>query len=71
MAQKTKKIIWHKKKGKLISASVLKPHGSAISSRAPTTNSSQAIQDSKDPKKIFGQKLSAQIKKAVRDAQNL
>jgi len=62
MAKKKKKVVWHKKSGKMLSSSVLNPHGSI-----PKTAEDFVLHDHiDDRRKVFAQKLLAQIKKAVK-----
>lgn len=59
MAKKPKQIVWHKKTGKMLSSSVLKPHGAAVKA------GQGSAEDVDDRRKAFAKKLAEQIKKAV------
>ena len=60
MAKKSKQIVWHKKQGKFIPSSVLKPHGKIETGKS----SGQKISQPTDKMKIFAKKLAQEIKKA-------
>jgi len=63
MAKKKKKVVWHKKREKFLSSSVLRPHGS--DDKSAKQNSPQ--DKKKERMKVFAKDLSSQIKKAVRN----
>jgi hypothetical protein len=66
-SKKKKQVVWHKKQGKIMPASVLKPHSHVPSATAaPISTTGPA----KDKLKIFANKLSEQIKKAVSQQDN-
>ncbi len=59
---KSKKIVWHKKKGKIISSSALKSHGAN-----PRSKEDEALHSHiNDRRKAFARKLLEQIRKAVK-----
>ena len=62
MTKKKHNIVWHKKKGKMIPASVLKPHKSILKDPSQTTESDNSKENRK---KVFLQNLTLKIKKAL------
>ncbi len=61
MVKKGKQIVWHKKKGKFISSSVLKIHGKV---EKETVTGEQEVSQPSDKIKNFAKKLTQEIKKA-------
>jgi len=64
MARKSKQVVWHKRKGRMISATLLKPHHPVPASKDP--EALPAHPSVVEKKKIFARSLLTQIHKAVR-----
>ena len=60
MTHKGKKILWHKKQGKMIPSKFLKLHGKKADDGRDTSASGDKLKD-------FAARLTAQIKKAAND----
>ena len=64
MARKKRQILWHKKSGKFIPSSYLKPHVY----EKPSPKSSPDVDAPEDKLKRFAKKFGEQIKKAARES---
>ncbi|MCK5213754.1 MAG: hypothetical protein KAR05_00185 [Candidatus Omnitrophica bacterium] len=61
MAKKKKKTVWHKKRGKFIPSSTLKPRG-----KADKEGESPLSEEKQDRRKSFARDFLSQIKKGVK-----
>jgi len=65
MSKKSKQIVWHKKSGKFLPSSALRPHGTEVHSQG---QSGSQPPPAVDRKKAFWQNLKAQIKRAIAES---